>query len=154
MDKIISALQQFVSLVEGKNIFWILSGSVSLALQWVDVVPKEDIDILTDATWAKALDELLADFVVKKSEYSSTDKYKSYFGIYKIDDIQVEVMGDFQYMTKEGIWSKENQTHEIIYKEYHGMQLPMLTLEQELQEYENMGRTDKAEKIRLCLQSN
>jgi hypothetical protein len=92
--------------------------------------------------------------VVKKSEYSSTDKYKSYFGIYKIDDIQVEVMGDFQYMTKEGIWSKENQTHEIIYKEYHGMQLPMLTLEQELQEYENMGRTDKAEKIRLCLQSN
>jgi hypothetical protein len=33
MDKIMSALQQFISLVEGKNISWILSGSVSLALQ-------------------------------------------------------------------------------------------------------------------------
>jgi hypothetical protein len=104
----------------------------------VDVIPKEDIDILTDAEGAKALDELLAEFVVKKSTYSSTDKYKSYFGIYKINDIQVEVMGNFQYMTKEGTRSQENQTHEILYKEYHEMHLPMLTLEQELQEYENM----------------
>jgi len=154
MEKIISALQQFVSLVEGKNIFWILSGSVSLALQGVDVVPKEDIDILTDAEGAKALDELLADFVVKKSDYSSTDKYRSYFGIYKISDIQIEVMGDFQYMTKEGSRSKENQTHDLLYKEYHGMRLPMLTLEQELQEYENMWRTEKADKIRQFLQTN
>jgi hypothetical protein len=34
------------------------------------------------------------------------------------------------------------------------MHLPMLTLEQELQEYENMWRIDKAEKIRQYLSSN
>lgn len=93
-SKIITALQSFYKIVQNKNIERILSWSVSLSIQWVDIKPNEDIDILTDRIWAEKLDKLLQPFAVKSLQYSWTEKYKSYFGIYKIDGIQVEIMGE------------------------------------------------------------
>ena len=160
MEKIISALKIFYSLVEEYNqnnpekIFWILSWSVGLAIQGVDLIPSEDIDIITNKIWTEKLDKLLSKYVVKKSEYSSTDKYRSFFWIYEIEWIQVEVMWEFQYRLSDWWWSKENQINKIMNKKYDWMNLPMLELEQELKEYENMWRIEKAEKIREKLNSS
>lgn len=160
MEKIVSALKEFYSLVEEFNqnnpekIFWILTWSVALAIQWVDLVPNEDIDILTNEKWAKKLDELLSKYVIKKSEYSSTEKYRSFFWIYKVNWVQIEVMWDFQYIKKDWSRSKENQNNKLVNKNYNWMNLPMLELEQELEEYENMWRIDKAEKIKERLNSS
>ncbi len=154
MEKVISALQKVYALIDQYNhshpekILRVLTGSVSLAIQWVDIIPSEDIDILTDEEWASKLDELLTQYAVQKSEYSSTDTYRSFFWIYKIDWIQVEVMGDFQYRLQDGSRSPKNQNNKIHYQEYQTMKIPMLYLWQELKEYENMGRIEKAEKIR------
>ena len=127
---------------------------MALAIQWVDLVPSEDIDILTDEFWSRKLDEILSEYVVKKSEYSSTDKYKSFFWIYKIKWIQLEIMANFQYHKKNWWRSKKNQNNKIINKKYNWMNLPVLELEQELKAYENMWRTEKAEKIRARLNLN
>jgi len=154
------ALQEFYQIVIDYNqkntekIFWILTWSLSLAIQWVNVTPSKDIDILTDQKWAEKLDILLAKYVVKKSEYSTTDKFKSFFWIYKIHEVQLEVMGDIQHRKKD--WSRL-QKHRIdatIYKKYKWMNLPMFSLEQELEAYENLWRNDKAEKIREKLNAS
>lgn len=141
----------FVHLIDGKNIPWVLSGSTSLVIQDVDVVINNDIDILTTEEGSKQINILLADYKVKESEYSSTDKYQSFFGIYKIGGVNIDVMGEFQYRLKDGLWSESNQNHKIFIKEYQGMSLPLLSLEQELVEYSNMGRVEKVEKIRAVL---
>lgn len=148
---ILSALQKFYKIIDGKDILWILSGSTSLFVQGVDSVINNDIDILTDKTGSLKIDELLKDFRIEKSKYSSTEKYQSYFSKYEIDGVSVEIMGEFQYRLADNEWSKPNQTNKIIKKEFEGMLLPMLELNQELKEYENLGRTDKVERIKKAL---
>lgn len=140
-------LQKIYQLFKENQCFWILSGSTSLRLQGVQVPVKKDIDILTDANGAKKIDQVLKDYVIQSSAFSKTEKYQSHFGRYEIDDVNVEVMGEFQYRMKNGEWSKPNQKNEIHYVMYHKMALPVLTLEQELQEYQNMDRMDKVQKI-------
>ncbi len=150
-NEIIKVLKKVYKTLEKENIFWILSGSVSLAIQGVDVEPKSDIDILTDEKGSKEIYILLKEYCIQEPLYSSTNKYRSYFGIYMIDGIQVEVMGDFQYKLKDGNWSKNNHLHSINKIRYEEMNLPVLEVSQELQEYENLGRLDKVEKIEQFL---
>ncbi len=151
---ILNVLKKFVQLIDGKKIPWVLSGSTSLVIQGVDVVIKNDIDILTTKEGSKQINISLAEYKIKESEYSSTDKYQSFFGIYKIDSVSIDVMGEFQYRLKDGSWSEPNQNHKIFIKEFQGMSLPLLSLKQELVEYDNMGKTEKVEKIKAVLQSN
>lgn len=150
-ENILSALKTFYHIIDGKNIPWVLSGSTSLVIQGVDVVINNNIDILTDEEGSKQINTLLAEHKVKESEYSITDKYKSFFGIYKIGEVKFDVMGEFQYRLKDGLWSKPNQTHKIFIKEFQGMFLPLLSLKQELAEYQSLGRDDKVEKIKMAL---
>jgi len=95
-DKIKSALKIIYDRIQSQDIFWILSGSASLAIQGVDVQINDDIDIATDKKGAQKIDKLLSGFRIKKPDYSSTNRYRSYFGVYKIGDVKVEVMGEFQ----------------------------------------------------------
>jgi len=150
-DKILLALKTFYDIVKTKNINWVLSGSTSLVIQGVDVTINNDIDILTDKAGAEILDNLLAQYRVKPMKYSETDKYKSYFGIYRLDGIQLEVMGEFQYLLKNGSWSEPNQNNEIIFKDFLEMRLPLLKLEQELVEYDNLDKIDKVNKIKRVI---
>ena len=150
-DKILETLKIVYEKLKDSNVTWILSGSTSLVLQGVDVDIKDDIDILTDKDGIIVIDNLLSEFREKSLGYSSNDRYKSYFEIYKVNGIKVEVMGEFQYRLLNGEWSKPNQLNETIKGNYYGMEILMLTLEQELIEYENVCRYDKVEKIKMCL---
>ncbi|MDD2627484.1 MAG: hypothetical protein PHR25_00345 [Clostridia bacterium] len=136
-----------------KNITWILTGSTALALQGVNV-PVNDIDIITDEISGRNLDESLSDYCIQKYIYSSNDKYQSYYGIYRINDVKVEIMGNFQYKLKDGNWSKENHLHEVKFYNYNNTLIPILSLEQELEEYYNTGKTNTAEKIEGFLKNN
>ncbi len=46
--EIIEALKKVYDKLSNSEALWIISGSVSLAIQGVEVVPNYDIDILTD----------------------------------------------------------------------------------------------------------
>lgn len=150
---IIESLKRLYEVFHGKGIHWILSGSTALAIRGVDVVINNDIDILTDKSGAEQIDELLSEYRISRPDYSETEKYRSYFGKYEIEGVGVEVMGKFQYRLSDGAWSTPNQTNEIIMMEYEGMKIPLLTLEQELKEYESMGKVDKVAKIQARMNS-
>lgn len=149
-ENILSALRIVYDKLHNKNILWILTGSTSLVIQGVDV-KINDIDISTDKEGSQKIDELLSHLRIRKPNYSTTDKYRSYFGAYMIEGIKVETLGDFQYKMKDGSWSKPSHHNKIITKEFKGMTLSLLPLEQELQEYENMENHDKARKIKQAL---
>lgn len=125
----------------------ILSGSTSLYLQGVDI-EVNDVDIVTDYNGAKYLNEILEEYCIKEMEYSVTEKYKSYFGIYNIDGVKVDVTGEFQYKLKNGEWSKPNHTNEIRYCKYNDVNIQVLKLEQELIEYESVEKINTIIKIK------
>jgi len=150
-DELLKTLALFYSLVEKSRVFWILSGSVSLCLQGVDIIPSNDIDILTDEKGSRKIDQLLHQYRTKKPEFSETDKYRSIFGIYQIGKMQIEVMANFQYKLLNGNWSKQNQLHKTLTLDYKGMEIPVLSLNQELAEYTNTGKMGKVELIKARL---
>lgn len=88
---------------------------------------------------------------MSKSEYSSTGKVRSFFGKYKINDVDVEVIGNFQVKLENGEWSKINRLEDLSVYNYQNTQIPVLTLEQELQRYENMNIPNRVLNIKKRL---
>ena len=111
-QEIDTVVQKIYQIFKENQCFWVLSGSTSLRLQGVAVPVKKDIDIITNAENAKKIDQVLKEYVIQPSAFSATDKYQSYFGIYEIDGVNVEVMGEFRYRMKNGEWSKNKKNNE------------------------------------------
>lgn len=61
-------LQILCARLSNQDVAWVLVGSTSLALQRVDVTPR-DIDILTDEAGAYKINELLKDCEVRPVAY-------------------------------------------------------------------------------------
>lgn len=142
----VEAFINIMKMKDNQNFPIVLSGSTSLYLQGVNI-EVNDLDILTDSYGAEYFDNVLKEFCIKKSEYSITDKYKSHFGIYEIDNVKIDIMGEFQYKLKSGEWSIPNHTNKIYLFKYDNIEIPVLSLEQELVEYQNTGKKDTILKI-------
>jgi hypothetical protein len=119
-------------------------------LQGVDV-EINDIDILTDKDNIWKIDTLLADYRFKAPNYDQTEKYRSYYGIYRICNVKVETMAEFQYRLKDGGWSKPNQSNKIRLIDLKDVKIPVLSLRQEITEYKNGGDNSKVIKIQEVL---
>jgi hypothetical protein len=147
MNKITEVLKLFYDKVFDKDIFWILSGSTSLLIQGVDIKPG-DIDIVTDKEGADNIDKILSEYRIQKPEYSSTEEFRSYYGKYIINGIKIDLVGEFQYKKKDRSWSNLRHEEKFFKKDYNGMTLMLLPLEEELKEYEELDRLEKVRKIK------
>jgi predicted nucleotidyltransferase len=146
------ALKLLYKSLETSDVRWVLGGSLSLALQGVDVEPH-DIDLLTDYQGALRINAILKEYEKKKVTYSETEKVSSFYGVFEIQGVKVEVMGD--YREKQGTkWvdlSKRLVDPKIV--EVDGMRIPVSSLEDHLVSYRRLGRPKDAEKIRKMSQS-
>jgi hypothetical protein len=151
MNEIIEVLKVFYEQVSNKDIFWILSGTTSLYIQGVDI-KANDIDIVADKDGVDSLDKILSEYCIQKPEYSSTEEYRSYYGQYILNGIKIDLVGEFQYKKKDGSWSDLRHRQKYFRKEYDGMSLLLLYLEEELKEYEELDKVEKVKKIKKRLE--
>ncbi len=77
------------------DIKWVLVGSTSLILQGVDIKPG-DIDILTNKEGALKSNKIFKEYLIEEVKWSETELFKSYFGKFKMNNIQVEIMGNLE----------------------------------------------------------
>jgi hypothetical protein len=101
-EKFIKVLGDFINIVGNKVKWWAVDGSMALALQGVDLEPG-DIDILTDREGAYKIQELLTKYAIRPVSYGETNKYRSHFGIFSIDGVKIDVMGDMSTY-RNGRW--------------------------------------------------
>ena len=127
---------------------WVLTGSTSLAIRGVNVPIVSDIDIITTSKGCDEIDERLAEYRVRKPAFSSTDKFRSYYGVYCIGDIKIDVMGDLQYRMPAGDWSAVRSYAGDDAIRLDDMLFSVYSLERELAVCEDMGRREKADAIR------
>jgi predicted nucleotidyltransferase len=127
------------------------AGSLSLALQGIDVEPH-DIDLLTDRQGAYRINAMLKKYEKKRVGYSETEKLSSYFGVFEIQGVKVEVMGDYRERqgTKWVSLSRILADPKII--EVDGVRIPVCSLEDHLVSYRRLKRPKDAEKIRKISQ--
>lgn len=100
---IISVLKKLARIFEENYIDYCIVGSTSLFLEGLPVEPS-DIDVLTTKNSALKIDELLSPYRLVECKLRESEDFRSYFGRYRIDGIDVEVMGELQYR-KNDRWS-------------------------------------------------
>lgn len=123
---------------------WALTGSLSLALQGVEV-DVADIDLQTDAQGAYLLQEHLADYLVKPVELIESENICSHFGTFEIEGQKVEVMGAIQKRLPGGDWDAHPPLTKLIRQVQVGdLRVPVLDLEYEMKAYTILGRLQKA----------
>jgi hypothetical protein len=147
-----TVLHKLYERFEAASINWVVTGSLSFALQGVPITPN-DIDIQCDKAGAYAIEQLFSVFVVREVSLLITEKMRSHFGVLKIDGIDIEIMGDLQKRKADEEWEELEDL--AIYKhflEFEGMQIPVLTLEYEYQAYMKLGRFERAQMLMNALQ--
>lgn len=93
MEEKLKVIKKLAKLIDRDK--WVLVGGASRALQGIDDTIN-DIDILTDRVTAEKFYILLKNNVVKKLEMSENLPFKSYFGVYELDGVKIEVMADLE----------------------------------------------------------
>lgn len=130
------------------NIDYCIRGTTSLVLQGIDM-NVDDIDILCDAKSVPAINECLKDYCVDEISYKESPKFKSHFGKFLINDVSVEIMGDWQiFINKSNEWSKIYTTSERIKIIYNNLDLFVTPIKLELQVFAEMGRWAAYQKIK------
>jgi len=130
---------------------WVVTGSVGMALQGMDIT-IQDIDLQTDEQGAYEIEDLLKKFVTDPVQYKTSERVRSHIGILEINNIKIEIMGCLQKKLADQTWEdpirvKEHQK----WVECSGMKIPVLSLAYEYQAYLKLGRHEKAEKIKRWL---
>lgn len=118
---------------------WVVAGSMSLALQGVNVSPS-DIDVVTTKDGAFKINDLLKQWEAKSVEFGCTEQYKSYYGKFKIQDISIDVMGALKEK-RNGKWislSSRLSSPKIV--TIAGRDLPVTPLKHQLESYKMSER--------------
>lgn len=133
-----------------KGVNWVLVGSLSLALQGVDIDPS-DIDILTDREGAFEFNKLFKEYEVEGVNFGSSEFFESYFGKFNIGGVKIELMGDLKEK-RDGEWfSFCGRLENFKIVEVEGMRLPVSSLGDQLESYSKSERDKdkiKASKIK------
>ena len=145
-------LELLIARISPAEHLWGLTGSAGLRLQGVDI-PVHDLDLQTDARTIYLLEQELAEFVQVPVHVWETEHTRSHHGQAEIDGLQVEFLGDVRHRGVNGEWESPLDIRSIlVWVEWHGLSIPVLSLAHEALAYAKMGRTEKAERISAVLQ--
>jgi hypothetical protein len=146
-SRIITALRIIYDKLTQRDIRWVLVGSTSLALQGVNVTPR-DIDFLTDKDGAYKINELLKDHKVRPVEYRQSERLRSYLGEFRISNVKVEVMGNYEEKVKREWQSLESRLASPTIIQFVGMRLPVSPLRAQLLSYQSSGLEKDRAKVK------
>ena len=124
-------------------------GTTSLVLQGYNMT-AEDIDIIADKNSSLRCNKLLKEYIVQRVEYKETGEFKSFYGKFLINDIETEIMGEFQILDKKRHWSDayDASEDEITYILLEETEIPLTKVEIELGMFAQMGRWNAFNKIK------
>lgn len=95
---------KIVKKLKDKN--YAIRGTASMVLQGLDM-GVDDIDIVTDKELSKKINDIFETEIVEEIKFSESEKFRSHFGKLIIDNILIEVMGEFQVKDDKGNWSEK-----------------------------------------------
>lgn len=147
----LKALHTLYLRLKDQPITWVITGSLGMAFQGMDV-EVHDIDVQTDRVGAYEIERCLSGHVVSKVCFTSSERIRSHFGVFKIDGIRIEVMGDIQKRLSDGCWEEPVDVQR--YRRYVALEkmiVPVLSLDHEYEAYLKLGRYEKAEMIRAAI---
>lgn len=132
-----------------ENITWGVGGS--LLLNFYNIIDKpNDIDILVEEGNAAKFNEIMSSIGKPKEALSSNPFRTKYFSKYKVNGIDIDVMGGFAIQHNEGIYKLSLQQQSIVaQKNINGVDIPLCSLEDWYILYLLIPNKEKKEKALL-----
>ena len=136
---------------------WALVGSTASVLQGLPHYQPPDIDLATTMQGAYIMEGCLAEAgdTARPVRYSVRAPYASYFGIFTVGDVKVEVMGELIIRCTDGVidlgdhWARWSDQIRIV--EVDGMHIPVAPLEWQLVANAMLGRDERVVTIAAYL---
>jgi hypothetical protein len=145
------ALKALLERVPPDELLWVLTGSAGLRLQGVDIL-VHDLDIQTDQKTVYLIEQRLADCMKTAVHLWESPGMRSLDGKAEIEGIEIELLANMAHKMPDGSWCIFTDFSQIVWVEMQGLRIPTFPLEDELEAYEAMGRTEKAALIRATIQ--
>jgi hypothetical protein len=139
--------------LKNKKINWIITGSFSFVIRGL-YSRIGDIEIQTDSYGAYEIEKLFINNIIDKVKYKISENIRSHFGRLRINNIDVEIMGDIEKKINNEWVGPPNINDLKEYVNYKNMKIPVLPLEYEYNAYINLGRIEKANKIKELIRNN
>lgn len=134
-----------------KPINWAVTGSLGMVLHGMEM-DIHDIDLQTDKEGAYEIERRLVNTLVKLVHFRASERIRSYFGVFEINGIKIELMGDMQHQVADQKWDEPVRVETCRdWVDYADMHIPVISLEHEVKAYQLVGRTEKAEMIKNFL---
>ncbi len=126
--RILRVLAILAEKLESSKTSWAITGSTSLALQGIDLVPN-DVDILTDEAGAYTIANLFSEQVVSPVSFKRSPRYESHFGRLEVEGVTIEIMGNLRVF-RGGQWSPimTPQTRKVEIIEVENQKVPVISL--------------------------
>lgn len=144
-EQFMLALEKILIAVAASKSTWVITGSLGMALQGVPTA-VHDIDIQTTAQGAYALGRYLSLWMESPVSFRKSETIRSHFGKGQIAGVVFEIMGDVRVLLPDRQWRKKvdlrKHRHWV---SWQGWQVPLLSIQYEIQAYQEMGRFDKVE---------
>ena len=129
---------------------WALVGSTASVLQGLPDYNPPDIDLATTMEGAYIMEGCIASYgaITRPVSYSVRLPYASYFGIFEVDGVKVEVMGALIIRCIDGVidladhWARWSDNVRV--REVDGMHIPLVPLEWQLVANIMLGRESRA----------
>ncbi len=134
-----------------KPISWAVTGSLGMVLHGMQM-DIHDIDLQTDKEGAFEIEGRLVNSIVKIVHFRASERIRSYFGVFEVDGIKIEVMGDMQHLAADQTWGKPVAIESCRdWVDHADLHIPVISLEHEVEAYQLYGRLEKAEMIQKFL---
>ena len=147
-------LRKICDRLSDSQLLWAVTGSLGMALQGMDI-KIHDIDIQTDQSGTYEIAGLFSEYVVEPVHYLASESMRSHFGILEIDGVKIDIMGDVQKLLENQTWEEPVKVERYLrWVNFDNLLVPVLSLEYEYEAYRNLGRLQKAEKIKNWLDGN
>jgi len=135
--------------IKNKDIIWAIVGSANMALQGIDIEPK-DIDIITTPEcliiFSKIFRSYITKPICKKPPYKKG--YPEFYELkLNINDTEVHLFGE----EDTDVYFSRIKNGDTIFYLLDGYKIPCLSLKSETGAYEDTHRGNKAEIIRKFL---
>ncbi len=132
---------------------WALVGSTASVLQGFPNYQPPDIDLATTMEGAFVMSRCLGNSgsVVRHIRYSVRPPYSSYFGIFEVQGVKVEVMGDLIIRCVDGVidmtdhWARWSDTVRVC--QIDDLHIPVVPLEWQIIANAMLGRDDRVDAI-------
>lgn len=124
---------------EQSPISWVIVGSSSLVLNGIKI-EANDLDIATSSDGAYIFANIFNKYQEKPVTFGETEFFKSHYGTFNIKDTRVEIMGDLHECRSSQWFSRSRRWENPVYIMIRDMQIPVTSLEDQLESYRESSR--------------